>query len=313
MTVPRLVCLGSFTIDDVVLPDGTERPACIGGDAVYAALGARLWETRTEMVAPIGDDLPPGVLQSIAGAGFRTDHLESRPFPTLHNRVVYDSYGGRCWTLFSSEEVFHELSPKPQDIPEQFLEADAFLILAMTLAAQEELLAFLRERTSAVLILDLQEDYISGNEDRILALLPMIDIFMPSADEVQQLVGTDDWMEAARLFATLGPSLVVIKLGDKGCLIYDAKRDEAFSLPAFTKKNVQDTTGAGDSFCGGFVAALDKSGNNLVEAARAASVSAFFAISSYGADDLFTASATEARRHLSNWHPGTRWIRAGPN
>ena len=207
--------------------------------------------------------------------------------------------------MFASEEVFHELSPKPADIPEQFLAADSFLVLAMTLAAQEELLAFLRERTSAVLILDLQEDYISGNEDRILALLSMTDIFMPSADEVQQLLGTNDWMEAARHFASLGPSLVVIKLGDQGCLLYDAERDEAISLPAFTKENVLDTTGAGDSFCGGFVAALDERGNNLLEAARAASVSAFFAISNYGADDLFTASATEAGRLLSNWHPGT--------
>ena len=56
--MPRLVCLGSFTMDGVVHSDGTERPACIGGDAIHATLGARLWETRTEMVAPIGNDLP---------------------------------------------------------------------------------------------------------------------------------------------------------------------------------------------------------------------------------------------------------------
>lgn len=39
---PRLVCFGNFTLDDIVLPGGRERPGCIGGDALYAALGARL-------------------------------------------------------------------------------------------------------------------------------------------------------------------------------------------------------------------------------------------------------------------------------
>ena len=110
----------------------------------------------------------------------------------------------------------------------------------MTLAVQEDFLEFLRERSSATLILDLQEDHISGNEDRILALLSLTNISMPSADEVRRLLGTDNWMEAARLFASLGPFLVVIKLGNKGCLLYDSKRDRPFSV-----KNVLDTTGAG--------------------------------------------------------------------
>ena len=305
MTGPRLVCLGSFTIDDVVLPDGTERIACIGGDAVYAALGARLWDTRTAMVAPVGSDLPDIVLRSVSRIGIQTDHLTRRPFPTLHNRVVYDSHGGRSWTLFASEAVFHELSPKPEDIPEQFLEADAFLVLAMTLAAQERLLTFLHASTSAVVALDLQEDYISGNEDRILALLPKTDIFLPSAEEVQQLTGLENWAEAARYFASLGPSLVVIKLGEKGCLVYDGEQDKIMSLPAFPASNVVDTTGAGDSFCGGFVAALDNNRGNALEAARAASVSASFAIANYGVDGLLATSTEMARQRLTGWHPCT--------
>ena len=303
MNGPRLVCLGSFTIDDIVLPDGTERHACVGGDAVYAVLGARLWEPQTAMVAPVGSDLPEAVLHSISKSGIRTDLLTRRPHPTLHNRVVYDSHGGRSWTLFASEEVFHEQSPTPADIPEQFLMADAFLVLAMTLDAQEDLLEFLRTNTTAVLALDLQEDYISGNEDRILELLPKTDIFLPSAEEVLRLTGMDNWSKAARYFASLGPSLVVIKLGNEGCITFDAERDETMSLPAFPAQNILDTTGAGDSFCGGFVAALIGNQGTVAEAARAASVSASFAIANYGVDALFTASPVEARQRLKNWHP----------
>ena len=49
---PSLVCLGNFTIDDVVLPDGSERPGCTGGDALYATLAARPGSPRAELVAP---------------------------------------------------------------------------------------------------------------------------------------------------------------------------------------------------------------------------------------------------------------------
>jgi len=55
---PSLVCLGNFTVDDVVLPDGRERPGCLGGDALYAGLAARLFEPAVEIVAPVGSDLP---------------------------------------------------------------------------------------------------------------------------------------------------------------------------------------------------------------------------------------------------------------
>ncbi|MDE0306542.1 MAG: carbohydrate kinase family protein [Albidovulum sp.] len=300
-----MVCFGNFSIDDIFLPDGNERRACVGGDAVFAALGARLWEPSTEIVAPVGNDLPDAVLQSIADAGFRVDLLGRRPYPTLHNRVVYDSCGGREWTLFASEEIFHELSPRPSDIPEQFLEADAFLVLAMTLTAQETLLEFLRKSTRAVLALDLQEDYIFGNEDRILKLLTKTDIFLPSAEEVHRLIGIDDWSSAARYFASLGPSLVIIKLGNEGCLVFDANQDTVLQIPPFTVSDILDTTGAGDSFCGGFVAALTGKRWNVKKAARAGAISASYAIASYGIDSLLAATAKNAMRQLATWRPST--------
>ena len=195
-----------------------------------------------------------------------------------------------------------QLSPKPEDIPKQFLVADAFLILAITLSAQEVLLAYLYGSSSAILALDLQEDYIIGNEERILAMLPKTDFFLPGAEVVQQLSGLDNWANAARYFASLGPSLVVIKLGENGCLVYGGEQDKTASLPAFPASNALDGTGAGDSFCGGFDAALDKNRTNALEAAMAASVSASFAIANYGVDALFTASSEMARQRLASWH-----------
>src|SRR5690242_6914296 len=98
---PFLVCLGNLTIDDVVLPGGIERPGCTGGDALYATLAARAWESSTEFVAPIGRDFPESIAAEMRRAGLSHEGLAMRDSPTLRNRVEYFADGGRVWTLFA--------------------------------------------------------------------------------------------------------------------------------------------------------------------------------------------------------------------
>lgn len=300
MNDPRLVCLGNLTIDDVVLPDGTERPGCTGGDALYASLAARLFEPRTEMVAPVGSDWPASTSLQIRTAGLSEAGLLPRDIPSLHNRVAYDADGGRVWTLFNGDDAFHILSPTVTDIPQSFLKAEIFLILAMTLEAQIDLVHGLKDRPGSLVALDMQEDYIRGNEQVLRNLIGQCDIFMPSADEAQQLLGHQDWEAAARTFADLGPQVVVLKLGADGVLVHDRATDRMIRVPPFPGQ-VVDTTGAGDSFCGGFLAALLQDRGDLESAARAGAVAAAFAVSDYGADPMFKAEPGEARRRLQAW------------
>lgn len=288
---PRLVCLGNLTLDDIVLPDGRERPGCIGGDALYAALAARRMEPATEMVAPIGLDLPAEIWARITKAGLSTAGLPRRSLPTLRNRVVYAANGDRKWTLYASEEEFDILSPAPQDIPPFFRSADAYLILAMTLSAQIALAEHLRATSGALIALDPQEDYIRENEDDLRRLIALTDLFLPSAEEARQLLGSDDWSRAARVFGEWGPSVVVIKLGPEGCLVYDRATGREFRHPAVAA-HVVDETGAGDCFCGAFVAALLADRDDLEGAARAGAQAAALAISGYGVDPMFKFSGT---------------------
>jgi sugar/nucleoside kinase (ribokinase family) len=299
---PRLVCLGNFTVDDVILPGGSERPGCIGGDALYAGLAARLFEPLTEIAAPIGSDLPEPVRQALAEAGFSAAALPVRPLPTLRNRVVYGADGSRVWTLYASEAEFEALSPAPADLPESYRRTPSFLILAMALSAQERLLDWMRAETNARIALDPQEDYIAGNVARIEAMLAKVDIFMPSAEEVRLLTGGEDWRAAARHFAARGPRIVVVKLGAEGVIVHDAERDLFTSVPAYPAAPV-DTTGAGDAFCGGFAAAMLSDRADLARAAHYGAVAASFAIADYGASGILAATTAEAQRRLSEWLP----------
>jgi ribokinase len=297
--LPRLVCLGNFTVDDVYLPDGSVVPECLGGDALYAALGARLWEPSVKFIAPLSPDLPERAYQAMHAAGFDPQELPLRNTPTIRNRIYYDAQGGRRWEILATEEEFHNLSPTPQDIPPSYLQAGAFLILAMTLQAQEALLPWLREHTRSIIALDTMEDYVSGNEARIERLIPQVDIFMPSTSEAGKLAGHSDWLAAARQFSAMGPSLVVIKTGEEGALIYDGKANSWFQQPA-TPVKVVDTTGAGDAFCGGFLAAYLQDQADLRRAARLASISASYAVASFGMSALLSASPAQVAHHLSD-------------
>lgn len=285
MSAPRLVCLGNFTFDDVVLPDGAERPGCTGGDSLYAVLAARLFEPSAEMVAPVGDDFPRALRERIEKTGLSQRGMPARQRTTLHNRVAYHADGSRTWTIYDDDAAFNDLSPTFDDIPPEFRSAEAFLILGMTLEAQIGLAEGVRANTDALLALDPQEDYIAGNEPALRALIGSTDIFLPSAVEVSRLLGHERWEEAARDLAALGPRIVVIKLGADGCLVFDRAADRIIRVPAIATKIV-DTTGAGDTFCGAFMGALLQ-GGTLEYAARAGAAAASFTVEDYGLDALW--------------------------
>jgi sugar/nucleoside kinase (ribokinase family) len=55
-----------------------------------------------------------------------------------------------------------------------------------------------------------------------------------------------------------GPKTVVAKQGEYGAALFAA--DSFFALPAYPLETVNDPTGAGDSFAGGFLGYLDAQG-----------------------------------------------------
>ena len=292
----KLVCLGNLCIDDVVQPDGTERPGSMGGDALYGVLAARLFQPQAQLVAPVGDDLPADILLvAIRAAGLATLGLAARPVPTLRNRIQYLTPDERVVTLLSSEQDFEVLSPHGADIPEPYWNAEGFMILAMTLAAQQDLIATARARRgrSVVLALDPQEEYVAGNEDAILAMLRDVDLFMPSLGEVRALLGHADARAAARQFAAFGPSVVVIKMGAAGCLVHDASRGLDLRVAA-RPVVARDTTGAGDAFCSAFMASYIEDPADLRRCAAAGSVAGAIAVGGVGPASLLDATPAQA-------------------
>ncbi len=94
-----------------------------------------------------------------------------------------------------------------------------------------------------------------GNHPRpgLDALLPSVDWLVVAEPFPAAYTGEADLERAARGLLALGPEVVVVTLGERGCVLWT--RDECLTVPAFPVQAV-DTTGAGDAFHGGFIYAM---------------------------------------------------------
>ncbi len=111
-----------------------------------------------------------------------------------------------------------------------------------------------------------------------------IDYLIPNESEASALSGLSvDSLETAQAAATrliaLGAGKVIITLGAQGSLFADGLRFEHFPAPAV---KAVDTTAAGDTFVGGFAAAL-AAGNDEAQAIRFGQVAAALSVTRAGA------------------------------
>src|SRR5699024_1723190 len=85
-----------------------------------------------------------------------------------------------------------------------------------------------------------------------------------SVEEACVMSGRNDVHDAAKFFLDRGAGTCLFTMGEEGSFV--ATTDTAFRIPAFDV-DVVDTTGCGDAYCGGFIAALSH-GWDLEQCAR---------------------------------------------
>ena len=107
--------------------------------------------------------------------------------------------------------------------------------------------------------------------------LSLLDVFSPNEDEAMALTGMQHPKKAAAMLAELVP-IVAIKRGADGALVSDRGRWIKVAAPQVP---VKDTTGAGDTFNGGFLYGLC-SGRCTEEAAELAVLAGSLSVTDYG-------------------------------
>jgi len=281
-----LVVAGNLTLDDTVMPDGHTVMGTMGGDVLYTGLGAALWTRPVGLFSRYGDDFPLEHLERARAAGLDLNGLRACLGPTIRYWVIYEWDGRRHFIFRTQDARFPALSPAPDDLPADYAaHCRLFHVAALPFDHMERLVyAGARLPTRPLITLDTHEDYVAGYQDRFARLLPLLAGFLPSREEVALWFGDDDPERRIGDLLALGPEIVVIKMGAEGVLLQRRGQRRPVRLAPIPGP-VVDQTGAGDAFCGGFVAHMAM-GAPALDAARAGLVSASFAVERFGSAGL---------------------------
>jgi sugar/nucleoside kinase (ribokinase family) len=106
---------------------------------------------------------------------------------------------------------------------------------------------------------DTMNYWIEHNRAGLLKVIPRLNVFILSDGEAREICETANLIKAGRQLLKMGPKYIIIKKGEHGALLFH--EDRIFSVPAYSYVDVVDPTGAGDSFAGGFMGYLARTGD----------------------------------------------------
>jgi len=150
----------------------------------------------------------------------------------------------------------HPASPRPTDIPPDYLYARAVHICPLDYLTGSRLTSTFREASVTTLTLDPSADYMNvATFEDVRILLHGLTAFLPSEEELRALFWgrTDDLWQMVEALGDCGCEFIIVKRGARGQMLYDTISKKRWEIPAYPARLV-NTTGAGDSFCGGFLA-----------------------------------------------------------
>lgn len=297
-----LVIAGNITLDDTIVPGGNSVENAPGGDALYAAIGAHLWGVRVGMFSRVGEDYPQAHLDELQRMGIDTAGIRRCTGSTVHYRILYENANVRQFIHLTPPARLTELSPEAADLPETYQGALAYHVAAMPTLLQAALVASFIQQ-SAMVALDPYEEDVADCLDSFLKMLHQHVAFFPSELEmglIAEALGEAKRWHAHRVAAAWlcqqGCSLVSIKLGASGSLTRSTQDGRCYRLPVFPA-HIVDPTGAGDAFCGGFLAGLIRYGSPVL-AAACGTVSASLIIEGFGAMHALQSGKQEREQRL---------------
>jgi sugar/nucleoside kinase (ribokinase family) len=275
-----------------------------GGDLLYSAVGFGIWDNGAGLIGRVGEDYPHEWLDKLCKYGFDCrgvdivpEVIDTRAFFYYRDHVKYDtespaSHFARLTIplpkallgyvprnkaqadTFQQVLTFHE-----KDIPEDYLDVTAAHLCPMDFKCQNHLLTLLRRGHINNLTLDAADSYMtSAYLDRIHLLISGLTAFHATEDQMRSLFQgrTNDLWEMAETIASFGSEYVVIKRGSEGQYVYQHYNPKRWRVPAYPVK-VGDPLGAGNAFCGGFLAGIRTTYDPL-EACLYGNISASFAV-----------------------------------
>jgi sugar/nucleoside kinase (ribokinase family) len=282
----------NIILDDIVFPDGRTVLGVLGGGGPQSAFGMRLFAESVGLVAEVGTDLPDSAWAWFHESGIDTSGV----------RVRAESRTPRAWQLTEVDgrrtQVWRVRPTGAISLPESYRNAQGYHLGVHPESPNLNRLAELR-RTGLVSLETFRPALQALPPKDLSALLAAADIFSANLSEAQSLVGAGSVRGVARRLVEAAESraqLVVLRLGAEGVMVVEGQTGQAVRLPAATA-NVVDVVGAGNAFCGGFLAGWTGS-HDIARAGACGLAAASLAVEQVGVPVVNQAIRAEAEQRM---------------
>jgi len=280
-----VLVVGSVALDSVESPSGKVDDS-LGGAATYISIAASYFVKPVQMVAIVGGDFPKKHIELLKSHSVDLEGLQIiKDGKTFRWGGKYHQDLNHRDTLFTELNVFQSFNPI---IPEKYKKTKYVCLGNIDPTLQKQVLSQIEK--PKFVICDTMNYWIERTNVELLETLKLVDILVLNDSEAKQLANEVNLITAAKIILTMGPSKVIVKKGEHGAMLVTEKT--IFSAPAYPLENIFDPTGAGDSFAGGLIGWVSKTGDvsddNLKRAILYGSTMASFCCEKFSVDGLLS-------------------------
>ncbi|MEQ8705135.1 MAG: PfkB family carbohydrate kinase [Phaeodactylibacter sp.] len=279
-----LLAVGTVAFDDIETPFGRAEKV-VGGAATYITLAASYFTDHLKIVSVIGDDFPQAELDFMSSRGIDLQGLQVKKGEKsfFWAGKYHDNMNDRD-TLDTQLNVLADFKPV---LPDSYKDAEFLMLGNLTPSVQSEVIDQLNNRPKFI-ALDTMNFWMDTAMESLLQVLKKIDGLIINDEEARQLSGEHSLVKAAEVIHGMGPKHLVIKKGEHGALLFEGGK--VFFAPALPLAEVFDPTGAGDTFAGGFMGYIARTGDlsfeNMKRAVIYGSAMASFCVEKFGIERM---------------------------
>ena len=276
-----VLIVGTIGLDTIETPFG-KKEEVVGGSSVHASI-ATSFHSPAAIVGVVGKDFPKKHLEFLNKHGVDTSGVQISEENTFRWSGYYEYDMNQAHTRDTKLNVYSHFDPK---IPEELRKSE-YVFLA-NLNPELQLKVIEQLKNPKLIAMDTMNFWIENKKEALKEVIKRVDFVLMNEGELGQFMQTPNIPSAASQLLKLGAKAAIIKKGEHGALLF--KEGDHFSAPSYPQDVLRDPTGAGDSFAGGFIGHLAKSGDlspaNIRRAIIIGSVMASFNVEDFSLDRM---------------------------
>jgi sugar/nucleoside kinase (ribokinase family) len=249
-----LLVVGSLAFDTIETPFGVAKDA-LGGSATFISVAASYFTAPVKLVGVVGGDFPKEAIEFLESRMVDLEGLQIvKSGKTFRWSGKYHYDLNNRDTIYTHLNVFEHFDPI---IPESYRKAQIVCLGNIDPVLQRKVLTQMQK--PKLVVGDTMNFWIQGKKKELIETLKLIDVLIINDSEARELAEQPNLIRASKTIMKMGPKTIIIKKGEHGALL--VTKDTYFSAPAYPLENINDPTGAGDTFAGGFVGWIARTGD----------------------------------------------------